>query len=134
MSTQCHAGSWIGVDLDGTLVEYHGWVASDHLGAPVMPMVERIRQWLSEGVDVRIITARVGPNQYPDPEGCIRLSTEAINAFCLEYFGRALPLTSTKDRFMFELWDDRCVCVERNTGRILGRNVEADQTKDSISK
>lgn len=132
MSSKCHKGSWIGVDLDGTLVEYHGWVDSGHLGAPITPMVERIREWLAEGVDVRIFTARVGPNQYPDCEGCIRKSTEAINAFCLEAFGRTLPLTATKDRFMFELWDDRCVCVGRNRGDIVGRNPEPDQTQDSI--
>lgn len=29
------ARGWIGVDLDGTLAEYHGWKGVDHIGPPV---------------------------------------------------------------------------------------------------
>jgi hypothetical protein len=50
---------WIGVDLNGTLAEYHGWVNECHIGKPIPAMVERVRQWLDCGVDVRIFTARV---------------------------------------------------------------------------
>ena len=31
-----------------------------------------------------------------------------------------LEVTDRKDYSMIELWDDRAVCVERNTGRIIG--------------
>ena len=48
---------WIGVDLDGTLAEYHGWNGS--IGKPIAPMVDRVKRWLAEGVEVRIMTARV---------------------------------------------------------------------------
>ena len=50
---------WIGVDLDGTLAEYAGWVSEEHIGHPVPMMLERVKAWLAEGKDVRIFTARV---------------------------------------------------------------------------
>jgi len=40
----------------------------------------------------------------------------------VKHIGVELPITATKDLKMYELWDDRSICVERNTGRILGRN------------
>jgi hypothetical protein len=50
---------WIGVDLDGTLAHYDGWVNTFHIGDPVPLMAARVRQWLENGEDVRIFTARV---------------------------------------------------------------------------
>jgi hypothetical protein len=101
---------WIGVDLDGTLAEYHGWVAADHIGPPIPAMVERVKAWLAEGRQVRIFTARVS-----DPAETI----EPIKAWCREHLGRELPVTNVKDYGMVELWDDRAVTVEPNTGRVI---------------
>ena len=98
---------WIGVDLDGTLAQYDGWQGAEHIGAPVPAMVERVQAWLATGRDVRIFTART--------EG-----HEKIQAWCKEHIGRVLPITSQKDFGMVELWDDRCVHVEKNTGRVIG--------------
>ena len=108
---------WIGVDLDGTLAIYDGWVAADHIGAPVPRMVQRVKAWLAEGRDVRIFTARVGhvPMGEPgrlDPE----LIRACIEAWCVVHIGQALPVTAEKDLHMVELWDDRCVQVVPNTG------------------
>lgn len=103
---------WIGVDLDGTLAHYDGWEAEDHIGVPIPEMVERVRAWLADGRDVRIFTARVG----------LTAAEKAITAWCERHFGRALMMTNIKDHDMDELWDDRCVQVERNTGRIIGRS------------
>lgn len=50
---------WIGVDLDGTLAEYNGWQGIDHIGKPIPKMVNRVKKWLSEGVQVKIFTARL---------------------------------------------------------------------------
>ena len=49
---------WIGVDLDGTLAHYDEFRGDDYVGEPIEPMVERVKQWLDEGKDVRIFTAR----------------------------------------------------------------------------
>jgi len=102
---------WIGVDLDGTLAEYDHWRGSEHIGAPVSLMVERVKGWLSEGKDVRIFTARVSSNN-PEREA----SLVAIKGWLREHIGTELPVTAEKDYFMVELWDDRCVQVVPNTG------------------
>lgn len=104
---------WIGVDLDGTLVEYGEWRGPDYVGAPVPRMVERVREWLAAGRDIRIFTARVGPQK--DRAEAER-SRVAIQAWCRQHLGRELPVTATKDYAMIELWDDRCVQVITNTG------------------
>lgn len=100
---------WIGVDLDGTLAEYHGWVGEDHIGAPVLDMVERVKEWRAEGRDVRVFTARV----FGARPGVVRV----IEDWCLEHIGEALPVTCQKDYGMVELWDDRAVQIIPNTGR-----------------
>jgi hypothetical protein len=106
-----HRG-WIGVDLDGTLAEYGEWRGADHIGPPIPAMLARVRRWLEMGLDVRIFTARVGPQ----PNGEDVVASEAIAKWCREHIGRALPITATKDYSMVELWDDRCVQVIPNTG------------------
>jgi hypothetical protein len=112
-----HKG-YIAVDLDGTLAEYHGWVSAEHIGAPVPRMLQRVKDWLDEGLDVRIFTARV----YCNPVTCegiqeATVAREAIHRWCEYYLGRRLPVTCMKDYGMVELWDDRAVQVEANTGR-----------------
>ena len=94
--------SWIGVDLDGTLAGYTGYKGDDHVGAPIEPMVRKVRKWLRDGYDVRIFTARK-----PHP---------AIRRWCKEHLGQVLPITSTKDSGMICLVDDRAVGVVRNEG------------------
>lgn len=112
---------WIGVDLDGTLAEYNGWVAPDQIGKPIPRMVELVKRWLDEGKDVRIFTARVGviegdSNATPEIVALVR---PAIDKWCQEVFGRTLPITCTKDYGMVELYDDRCKQVIPNTGLLV---------------
>jgi len=105
--------AWIGVDLDGTLAEYHGWRGVDHIGPPIPLMVDRVRKWIASDKEVKILTARVGP-QPPDVDvGHIR---SVIEEWCEEHIGVRLTVTATKDFGMTELWDDRCVQVVPNTG------------------
>lgn len=104
--------AWTGVDLDGTLAEYHGMSTGSKIGDPIGPMVERVKRWLAEGRDVRIFTARVST-----PVAAYREQEERkIEAWCREHLGRALPITCKKDPQMVELWDDRAVEVRTNTG------------------
>lgn len=113
---------WIGVDLDGTLAEYHGWVGEEHIGAPVPAMVARVRAWLAAGHEVRIFTARV-------TQGALNLDgtvhsvdgvRKMIEDWCDQHIGTRLPVTNIKDYGMIELYDDRAVQVEPNTGRLIG--------------
>lgn len=113
---------WIGVDLDGTLAEYAGWGKNNSLiegiGEPVPAMVDRVKAWLAAGRDVRIFTARVYPDGRKEALDPVAV-TEKIQNWCELYIGQKLPVTCAKDFRMVELWDDRCVRVEMNTGRIL---------------
>lgn len=87
---------WYGVDFDGTLAVYDPEIFPE-VGAPIMPMVARVRRWLNDGEEVRIVTARADhPRNYLP-----------VYAFCRDQFGMMLPVTDRKDRHMIELWDDR---------------------------
>lgn len=106
------AMGWIGVDLDGTLAEYHEWVHHTHIGAPIPRMVERVKRWLEEGKQVKIFTARVVlQNQTEFTEAVC-----AIRAWCKQHIGQELKVTCIKDMHMIELWDDRAIQVIPNTG------------------
>jgi hypothetical protein len=115
---------WIGVDLDGTLAEYHGWVSEEHIGPPIPLMLDRVKKWLAEGRDVRIFTARVDGGKAAlllgDENGKKFEDVDSIKAiiekWCLQNIGQILPITNVKDYGMVELWDDRCVQVRPNTG------------------
>lgn len=105
---------WIAVDLDGTLAHYDHWRGIEHIGDPVPRMAERVRGWLMAGNDVRIFTARVGDARSEEEA---RRARSVIQDWCEQHFGVRLVVTATKDLSMVELWDDRCVQVEPNTGR-----------------
>lgn len=111
---------WIGVDLDGTLAEYDGWQGSHHIGEPILSMTERVKCWLAEGFEVKIFTARVAKQHFDEEaaEECFHIE-RTIKKWCERHIGRELPVTCIKDMDMIELWDDRAVTVERNTGRAL---------------
>jgi hypothetical protein len=106
---------WIGVDLDGTLAQYEGWVGPEHVGKPIPRMVERVKRWLAEGKNVKIMTARANPEGFKGSEDSARAMI-AIQQWCKEHLGRVLPITYKKDYAMYELWDDRAVQVIPNTG------------------
>lgn len=116
---------WIGVDLDGTLAEYNGWISEEHIGAPVPAMVDRVRAWLVAGKDVRIFTARVDGGEVAlamgNPAGAafrdVDRITRIIQDWTERHLGARLPVTNRKDYGMIELWDDRCVQIIPNTGR-----------------
>lgn len=107
---------WIGVDFDGTLAHYDKWRGIDHVGSPIPAMCDRVRKWLEEGREVKIFTARVSNLK----DESLMDAVKPIAAFCLKEFGRTLDITNIKDHRMEELWDDRAVQVERNTGAVLG--------------
>lgn len=101
---------WIGVDLDGTLAEYHQWEAMTYIGPPIELMVNRVKEWLNKGMTVKIFTARA-----VEP-----LAIPYIEKWCEEHIGQVLEVTNVKDLGMIELWDDRAIRVEKNTGKIRG--------------
>lgn len=103
---------WIGVDLDGTLAADTGrqlWDSEGRprIGAPVPEMVARVKDWVSKGFAVKIFTARASSG----------VQVAAIRQWLLRRGLPDLEVTNIKDFNMVMLWDDRCVQVERNSGR-----------------
>tara|TARA_B100001123_G_C15034409_1_gene916793 strand:+ start:116 stop:448 length:333 start_codon:yes stop_codon:yes gene_type:complete len=104
---------WIGVDLDGTLAHYDKW-DNGKIGKPIPKMVNRVKKWLEAGRKVKIMTARVAyRNSFSMRQ------KKQIENWCEEHIGKILPVTSIKDLSMIELWDDRAIRVEKNTGEVV---------------
>lgn len=102
------------MDLDGTLAHFGTWEGIYYkIGDPVPLMVDRVKEWLSNGVEVRIVTARVGAGQAAPVTWMARI---AIRNWCKQHLGTALPVTASKDFGMIELWDDRAIQIIPNTG------------------
>ena len=99
-------GGWIGVDLDGTLAYYDKWRGIEHIGDPIPAMLARVQNWLEQGIQVKIFTARAGDAR----------ALPYIVAYLAKHGIPGLPITNIKDYAMIELWDDRCIQVTPNTG------------------
>lgn len=109
---------WIGVDLDGTLAKYDKWRGTQNIGEPVTAMVDRVKAWISGGIEVKIFTARMAGHGKPIIGGGVEDVVTPIQDWCRKHLGQALEVTNVKDFGMLELWDDRAIQVEVNTGRI----------------
>jgi hypothetical protein len=129
---------WIGVDLDGTLAEYTDWCGWNTFGKPIPLMIERVKRWIAEGREVRIVTARIGlpirkagSFETMIDDECrhkCKISGElysdwdmftAIRDYTAKHIGERLQVQCYKDYNMIELWDDRAIQVVANTGRTL---------------
>jgi hypothetical protein len=112
---------WYGYDFDGTLAYWPPDGADDvsvaYVGEPLWPTIERVKQRIAAGQNVKIFTARVWTDGTPERERDVMIARSVISAFCLEYIGRILPITCEKDPACIEIEDDRARQIERNTGR-----------------
>lgn len=119
---------WYGFDLDGTLAKYEKY-KTGAIGPPIPNIVQRVKQYLAMGRDVRIFTARVSvvPGEENTSNGGILRKQEnerAIKLWCLQVFGRELPMTCSKDRHCCELWDDIAKQVVTDTGEVIEDTLE----------
>jgi hypothetical protein len=117
---------WVGVDFDGVLAYYDGWKDGGRPGAPIPAMVARVKAWITQGKDVRIMTARVSPEGGYSEESkrtadskFVAEQRAMLEAWCQEHLGKVLPLTHCKDFDMEALWDDRAVQMIPNTGEVV---------------
>jgi Inorganic Pyrophosphatase len=102
-----HAKGRIAVDFDKTLAALNeGEFNEDKLGPPIPLMLARVKQWLADGEEVCIFTARAS-----SPEAC-----EAIKKWCKKYIGQELDVTNVKSPDMKEFYDDKAFHVEPNLG------------------
>jgi hypothetical protein len=111
---------WVAIDLDGTLACYDGFKGPGIIGEPIPRMVRRVKQFLAEGQEVRIFTARVYSDGTPARTAEARIAYEAILTWTEKNIGVPLKATCTKDYGMWVLYDDRAKQVVPNTGRVIG--------------
>lgn len=101
---------WIGVDFDGTLAMHpdpeNPW---PKCGRPIEKMVSMVRQWLTEGTEVRVVTARAASREH----------VRRVEDWCLWHLDQVLPVTDRKDFEMIALYDDRAVQVVPNKGELV---------------
>lgn len=97
---------WIGVDLDGTLAHDGAFIGKNKVGKPVKAMLKRVRAWREQGYEVRIFTARASDNSY----------LPAIQKWLEKHKLGNMVITNRLDRDCLEVWDDRAIQVQRNTG------------------
>lgn len=113
--------TWIGFDLDGTLAYYeHG--SFPEIGEPIPESVELVKMLLAKGHQVKIVTARVGPQDRQDDEDVIYDQKLLICNWCIKHIGQTLEVTHSKDFSMWFLVDDRCVAVLSNRGALIDPN------------
>lgn len=80
-------------------------------------MLERVKGWVAAGKRVKLFTARVATDQ--DPFEVMEFKA-AFRVWCAQHGLPDLPCTAEKNRYCLEIWDDRAVQVEPNTGRQVG--------------
>lgn len=105
---------WVGVDLDGTLAEYHGY-GDGSIGKPIASIVTLVQRLAYSGIQVKIFTSRVSHGSFFYRRREIR----KIQDWCWDNVGMSFEVTCVKDSYMEALYDDRAFRVERNTGRVL---------------
>lgn len=117
ISIEAAAKPWFGFDFDATIAHYPPKKADGMLGKPIeSEVLTLLKQLVAEGHECRIVTARVGSGTPAE----IAKITKEMQAWCLTYVGKELPVTAKKDYLMIVLFDDRAIQVEYNTGKLLG--------------
>lgn len=128
---------WYGFDFDRTLA-YHGPQDKDikkgynlGTGAPIELIVMRLKQYIAAGKNCKIFTARVAP--HPDVENFNMADrAEQLRDWCEAQGLPRLDVVCIKDAYMEEIWDDKAVSIEPNTGRIFSWNLDLISLNDMV--
>ncbi len=104
------------VDFDGTLAQYiSGYFAQDKDGPPVIPMLERVRKWVKDGVTVKIFTARVcGPKEEADHH------RKKVQDWLESHGLPRLEVVNYKTWSTVAIYDDIAFRIIKNTGEVVG--------------
>jgi hypothetical protein len=121
----------IAVDLDATLADDSVISMEDYkpylIGDPVPLMVDRVKEWLRQGKEVVILTARVHPTHGLAENA---LTEKAIKEWCVKHIGKELLVTCEKSPMFCEIWDDKAVRIVKNRG-IISSQVDVEDPLDS---
>lgn len=100
----------IAVDLDGTLAYYVSGQYPE-IGEPIDVMYARVNEWLEEGHEVVIFTARASNG---------RKDIDQVKHWLKKYGLDELEVSCIKTTDIDEFWDDKAVQVIPNTGECIG--------------
>jgi hypothetical protein len=111
------AKAWWGFDIDKTTFVDEGNTRGGVIGAPIMPLIRRIKYYLRDNRKVCIVTARVHPSE-PDAA----MQTLLVRRTLVDVFGEdhaKIDIRCDKDRHMIALFDDRAEQVIPNKGILI---------------
>lgn len=100
---------WIAIDLDGTLASYDPRHGVEQVGRAIPGMIDRVKQWLQAGYEVRVFTARAADETLIPP----------VQEWLIANSLPALAVTNCRDKQLLQIWDDRAIQVETNTGEVI---------------
>ena len=112
----------IAVDLDGTLAKDDGWKGIEHIGEPVPAMLDRVKEWISNGKNVVIFTARANDSK----------AIPYIEKWLEENGIGGLKITNVKTGDIDEIWDNIAVRVETNTGKRIAKFMDNQPTAEAV--
>jgi hypothetical protein len=124
------------VDFDGTLAKYDGWKGPEHLGEPIPLMIKRAQNFLADGDQVVVFTARMNTNGNYGIQNFDKMRKD-IEDWCLLHVGQKLQVTNEKGP-LDDMYDDRAFRIVRNTGltteefldSIIQDELRSDRTKE----
>jgi hypothetical protein len=110
----------IALDFDRTLATFdHGDVL--RVGEPILPMIEKVKEWLSKNYEITIFTARVSKWMKDGTERndeFIAQQKVLIQEFLAANGLPAMKITANKDPNFTHFVDDKAVKVTPNQGVI----------------
>jgi hypothetical protein len=109
------AKAWWGFDVDKTAFVDEGGTRGGVIGAPIMPIIRRIKYYLRVGRKVNIVSARVHPSE-PDKSEQEQVIKQALCDVLGTERANQIGIRSDKDRHMISLVDDRVEQVIPNKG------------------
>jgi hypothetical protein len=83
---------------------------------PITRMVNRVKAWRAKGEKVTVFSAAANPEN--DWDGRIK---RGIGDWTETHIGERLPVTAIKSSDFTDMWDDKGVAVEANTGKRLSK-------------
>jgi hypothetical protein len=112
--------SWIGFDLDGTIAtKYSGPFNPRIIGEPIPSMISLIQEYIREGKEVKIVTARVSTDGTLISLYNAIIGQYIIQAWCKKHIGQTLDVISAKDFKMRLLYDDLAIQVKTDSGELV---------------
>tara|TARA_R110000803_G_scaffold83827_2_gene149872 strand:+ start:358 stop:675 length:318 start_codon:yes stop_codon:yes gene_type:complete len=100
----------IALDLDGTLAHYDKWRGVEHVGEPIPAMVKKLNDWVAQGHNVTLFTARVSDAEEAPDAG------HYIGKWILKHELPITEITCIKKK-KFDLFvDDKAISVIKNEG------------------